>query len=1090
MRDCLILGSGRSGTSMVTGTLARAGYFMGDDLYRPRAANPKGFFEGAEINGINEGLLAPVVPPAQGLGENQRWLAVLPEAVEVPGDAVLDARIQRATARKPWCYKDPRFSHTLPAWRPHIGDAGLVCVFRDPRLTAHSIAKEVRTAAYLDGLPFDEARALALWTATYRALVHRHRHVGDWLFLHYDQVLTPDGTARLGTFLGAAPDPTFPDALLHRPPPDGALPAEAAALYAELCDLAGHRVGGNLAGARPPARAHPIDLALPLSDEDTVDLADDLSGDRPVDVSVVALVGPADAAAVARLAAAVADQRQAHVELVAVDTSEGGGLVLPGATVVHAPGWSRAAAWKRGLTHARGRYVAGWEPGALPLPAAYAHAARALDADLDADVILAPFWRSRPPEDFVARVDVSFGDDGAGDPPPGWRAVAVWRRAAAEALRDDVFYPAELAHLRTLRETRRVRFCDEPLYAIDERALRALDAAERRDRHVLAAQALPWSGPPAVSVVLCTFDRVAVLRESLEALCRQAMPLGSYELVVVDDGSTDGTSDVLAALTFPVPVRHIRRDNGGLAAARNTGIAAARGALLYLVNDDTIPAVDALAEHLDAHHAHPGETIAVLGTFEQPRDALANALMRACESSTLVFCYAELRPDALHDPRYFYTCNISVPTALVRRVGGFDERFRHYGAEDTDLGYRLGALGLRVLFHPRARATHRHTWDFDYLARRNRQVARAHVRLFAEHPTAMDVFGCHARTRADLEAQLARRAARAPQIEAAARGLAALDLAALEALGDAWRPYVQDSQKRLLALLQDLNAAWWAEGFLDGLREHGVASFRELLVRHPLPRGAGGLPPPRNAPPRRSVLSRLVCFPSGDGDWRAVVRRFAASGPLDATLVLLADTGVEFGATALAWAVDALAHGAGRRRVTVYDPGVGHAHDVRVIAGASGWIPTGSPRDADRMAAARALGIDVVSPRSWPEPWPLATTSPFRLLAWPDWSDEAALGALLHGFGRPLAADGGTLVLRLDPDRDGPASAATARLTAAADRTLADVSLDVLVVDEPMDADAMGRLVRSVDAVAGRRFGGHPRVVANAREMGRVWVGG
>jgi GT2 family glycosyltransferase len=1066
MRDCLILGSGRSGTSMVTGTLARAGYFMGDDLYRPRAANPKGFFECAEVNGINEALLAPVVPADQGLGENQRWLAVLPAPIAPVCAPAVEARIQRATTKTPFCYKDPRFSYTLPAWRPHLGDAGLVCVFRDPRLTAHSIAKEVRTAAYLDGLPFDEARALALWTATYRTVVHDLRQQGDWLFLHYDQVLTQAGMGRLGQFLGATPDGSFPDALLQRRAPEGPVPEEAAELYAELCELAGHTDP-----ARVTTRAR---ITAP-------------------DLSVVALATPADRAALTRLQAAVADQRHAHVELVVVDTSEAGALSgTPGVTVVHAPGWSRAAAWKQGVAAARGRHIAGWEPGAVPLPAAYAHAVRALDADLDADVILAPFWRARPPEDFVARVD-----PGEGDPPPGWRAATVWRRTVLDTLCEDVAFPAELAHLRMLRTAGRVRVATQPLFAIDERTCTALEPGERRDRHVLDAQALPWAGPPAVSVILCTYDRVTILRECLGALCHQAMPLGSYEIVIVDDGSTDGTSEALAAVTFPVPVQVVRRDNGGLAAARNTGIAKARGALLYLLNDDTIPAVDAIAEHLEAHHAHPGEPIAVLGTFEQPRAALDNALMRACESSTLVFCYSELRPNEFHHPRYFYTCNITVPTALVRSVGGFDERFRHYGAEDTDLGYRLGALGLRVLYHPKARATHRHTWNFDYLARRNRQVARAHVRLFAQHPTAMDVFGCHARTRAELEAQLSRRAAGAPQIEAAARGLAALDLAALEALGVAWRPYVQESLKRLLALLQDLNAAWWAQGFLDGLDEHGVDGFRDLLVRHPLPSGsgpsgAGGLPPPRNAPrpePRVATPARLVCFPSGDGDWRGVVRRFAASGPVDAMLVLVADTGVEYGATALAWAVDALAHGAGRRRVTVFDPGVGHAHDVRVIAGAEGWVPTGSHRDPDRAAAAQASGVATVSPRTWAEPWPLASSSPFRLLAWPDWSDEAALGALLSGFGRPLAEDGGTLVLRLDPERDGPAEAATARLTAAADRTIADLLLDVLVVDEPMDADAVGRLVRSVDAVTGARFRGHPRVVSDARGLAAAWAG-
>jgi len=58
MKNCIILGSGRSGTSMLAGCLAKSGYFMGDNLYPAREANPKGFFEDPEINAINEMLIA------------------------------------------------------------------------------------------------------------------------------------------------------------------------------------------------------------------------------------------------------------------------------------------------------------------------------------------------------------------------------------------------------------------------------------------------------------------------------------------------------------------------------------------------------------------------------------------------------------------------------------------------------------------------------------------------------------------------------------------------------------------------------------------------------------------------------------------------------------------------------------------------------------------------------------------------------------------------------------------------------------------------------------------------------------------------
>jgi GT2 family glycosyltransferase len=142
------------------------------------------------------------------------------------------------------------------------------------------------------------------------------------------------------------------------------------------------------------------------------------------------------------------------------------------------------------------------------------------------------------------------------------------------------------------------------------------------------------------------------------------------------------------------------------------------------------------------------------------------------ERSTEVFCYARMKPRSFHDWTRFWTCNVSVSHALVRAVGGFDESFRHYGCEDTDLALRLDARGSRVWFEDTARAHHRHLLDFDALERRQLTVARAWVRLFKTHPRAMEhpdwTVGARARLREcqryadarnpDLTASSARRA--------------------------------------------------------------------------------------------------------------------------------------------------------------------------------------------------------------------------------------------------------------------------------------------------------------------------------------------
>jgi len=240
MFNVLILGSGRSGTSMVAGSLRRAGYFMGEQLYAARDANPLGFFEDPEINGINEALLAPHVPAEQRLGANQLWLAALERSVGGVPKPEIAQRMKSLLRREPWCFKDPRFAYTLPSWRPGIGAARLVCVFRDPAVTAASIVKECATADYLRGVPFDHERALATWRAMHRQVLSDHRHQGDWLFLHYDQVVEGDGLERLGRFLHAPVDRAFPTKELRRSRPAGRVDRESEALYRELCELAGH----------------------------------------------------------------------------------------------------------------------------------------------------------------------------------------------------------------------------------------------------------------------------------------------------------------------------------------------------------------------------------------------------------------------------------------------------------------------------------------------------------------------------------------------------------------------------------------------------------------------------------------------------------------------------------------------------------------------------------------------------------------------------------------------------------------------------------------------------------------------------------
>jgi hypothetical protein len=227
--------------------LHSAGYFLGHQLLPPGSDNPKGFYEDREVNSINEVLLSGVTPPqppgCAARADNAvlwgwRWLA------DVPGDATfsctpaLATQIRTLTRNIPYCFKDPRFCYTLPVWRPYLDDCVFLCVFREPAHTAHSILKVCERGEYLHGLEIDFQEALQRWLSMYRQVLDIHRKQGDWLFLHYRQILNASGIPRLEAFLNTHIESEFADVRLARTLEGGDVPHEAVAVYEHLCDLA------------------------------------------------------------------------------------------------------------------------------------------------------------------------------------------------------------------------------------------------------------------------------------------------------------------------------------------------------------------------------------------------------------------------------------------------------------------------------------------------------------------------------------------------------------------------------------------------------------------------------------------------------------------------------------------------------------------------------------------------------------------------------------------------------------------------------------------------------------------------------------
>lgn len=225
---------------------------------------------------------------------------------------------------------------------------------------------------------------------------------------------------------------------------------------------------------------------------------------------------------------------------------------------------------------------------------------------------------------------------------------------------------------------------------------------------------------PAITAVVCTYNRANLLGRALESLAGQAMPSAEREIIVVDDGSTDDTPAVSARFAQAVPgLRVIRQPNAGLGAARNAGWRAARTQLVAFLDDDAIAPPDWLAE-IQRGFAVGGERLAVLGgpidpDWESPPPPWLTGDLQAWLT---VF---DLGPRAIstRERPVFGGANMALRTSALADVGGFAEDLGRRGPtllshEESELWTRLAARGwsnaylpgLRVRhFTPRARMT-------------------------------------------------------------------------------------------------------------------------------------------------------------------------------------------------------------------------------------------------------------------------------------------------------------------------------------------------------------------------------------------------
>lgn len=247
-------------------------------------------------------------------------------------------------------------------------------------------------------------------------------------------------------------------------------------------------------------------------------------------------------------------------------------------------------------------------------------------------------------------------------------------------------------------------------------------------REALESLPLPKDRPwPRVSVVVCSYNGARTIRDTFDGLLELEYP--DFEVIVVDDGSTDAT----AAIARQYPFRLIRTENRGLGAARNTGLAAATGEIVAYTDDDARP---------DPHWL----TYLGAGFMSSAHAGLGGPNLAPPGDGPIAECVANAPGGPIHvllsdtEAEHIPGCNMAFRKVALEKIGGFDPRFRTAG-DDVDVCWRIQDSGDTLGFCPAALVWHHRRNSLKTYWRQQRGYGRAEALLEDKWPEKYNAAG-------------------------------------------------------------------------------------------------------------------------------------------------------------------------------------------------------------------------------------------------------------------------------------------------------------------------------------------------------------
>jgi len=239
-----------------------------------------------------------------------------------------------------------------------------------------------------------------------------------------------------------------------------------------------------------------------------------------------------------------------------------------------------------------------------------------------------------------------------------------------------------------------------------------------------------------ITIVVPTYNRRRLLQAAVDSLRQQSYPADRYEILIISDGSTDGTDDDYRTPLASPLTRLIRQEKRGfgLSAARNLGIKEAQGRLVMFFDDD-MAAHEGLVEAHVVAHARFDDNVAVRGRV-LPAPELPDTPFCRIVLGDVCRIYEENPEEARFvDFGTALSWQTSFKRETLIRLGGYDETFRCYGWEDIEFSYRVTQEGLRFYYEPQAISFHNdQRQTLAAHGERLRSASRMAPQMFARHP--------------------------------------------------------------------------------------------------------------------------------------------------------------------------------------------------------------------------------------------------------------------------------------------------------------------------------------------------------------------